>query len=66
MGRAGFTGVEASHGIIVRCLEVNFGKGRRESGGFWFAFSQVRSTAADRTSGIRLAGPKAGKESLNI
>jgi hypothetical protein len=29
----GFTGVEAFHEIIVRLLEVIFGKGRRESGG---------------------------------
>jgi hypothetical protein len=36
-----FTGVQAFHGIMVRLLEVNFDKRRRESGGFRFALSQI-------------------------
>ena len=40
----GFARVEASHGMIVRCRGVNFGKGCREGGGGWFVLSQVRES----------------------
>jgi hypothetical protein len=49
MGRAGFTGVEASHGIIVRCREVIFGKGCREGGG-GFPGSEMRRWGAQHGS----------------
>ena len=35
----GFVRVEASHTMIVRCREVNFGKGCREGGGGWFVLT---------------------------